>query len=435
MNKRITNILLYAFCGISFILQIIFAYTFGYSAYQTKYIATLMGLDASQKNEGNDYTRCSFVDTDGEFMVSEGLKTLTRFYHRYQVFSHYLVAGPHEALSYDNFSIYCPEIDDNTEGLKINTYNDTDYIYEIPLPLHKYYVNEYGVPDINPVRAERPMFVDYGAQYTTYVSSQFADRMIERFANYKTYDDLIGKKYNLVIKSKQSQKVITCSINNIFLANDTDNWTNPNKKEFVDSHFGFPYLLGNIHKNGVFFASSDIFTEFGFWYEADIRTTYGNYDFYVNKVAKASIVEKTNLKIEFLMKNSFSEEEWVDYKDFSNLLRVDESKNNYLMLALSITFGVLFLGSYLLIWLNFKNDLFSFYKNRWFLLFLPVVTFIIFQLLSLIILSGDKYNYHLINNFLGNLIIVITLTQTVSMYLIATIVFSKKGKKNGKEVA
>ena len=428
-KKKIFKIFLYSFCVATFLAHTILAYAYGLSSYQANYTATLLSLSSEEKNNGYGRTRCSIYSDADEFTVSKGMDILKKYYYRYQVFSHYLVAGPHANSKKDKIELYCPEIDDASDALLLNTYNDYDYIYEIPLPLYKFYVDEKGEPAVNPNKSERPMFKDYGAEYTTYVSSAFADKMIEKYDKYSSYDDLIGSIYTIKITKNKSIQAITCSINNIYLSSDSEYWDLDTKKMYQEQFFNFPEEFGEFHKNGIFFASSKLFVDYGFWYEADVRTTYGNFDFYVKNVAKMPIVEEKQIKLEFFRKDKSNNHQWAEYRNFTTLLRQDEDKTNASLLVAAIVVGVLFLGSYLGIWLSFKDNTFLYYRYKRILPASPLLVFVLIQILFFIMFVFDKFTYFTINNFLGSFILLITIMQTVTIYLIFSILF-EKGKKD-----
>lgn len=406
-------------CALSFVGQGIFAYTFGNTTYSVQFNSTLLSLSEEEKNNGYEFTRLTFLDNNDYFTFKKASNLLAINYNSYKVFSHYLVAGRRADLGESTIKVTCDELGSTAEILKVNGYNDLDYMYEIPLPLYKYYKDENGNPVLWPTYDSRPMNVSYGANYSTYVSSDFADELIDKNPNlYQSYNDLIGVIYNLSIVNETSSENVTCSINNIYLSSQSKRWDIETKDKYLSRYNNFPVDFGTIHKNGIFFVSHDFFLKYGFWYEADIQTTYSNYKFYLENIAENTIKEnslKTYFDIPSFDANGGHK--WVNYNDISGIL-LGEYSRNYLLLSFSIAFSIMFLLAYF--WccnISFDNQyVLCRYKKYFFVA--PIAIFAIFQLLISTMLLFARGKYYFVNNYIGNIWMLLSIFAAGIIYLL-----------------
>lgn len=418
INKRI-KIISYILCALSFVAQGIFAYSFGNTTYSVKFNSTLLSLSEEEKNNGYEFTRLTFLDDNNSFTFKKASNLLAINYSSYKVFSHYLVAGSRINLGESTIKVTCDELDSDAEILKVNGYNDLDYMYEIPLPLYRYNKDENGNPVLWPTYDSRPMNVSYGANYSTYVSSDFADELIDRNPNlYHSYNDLIGVIYNLSIVNETSSENVTCSINNIYLSSQSERWDIETKDMYLSRYNNFPVDFGTIHKNGIFFVSNDFFLKYGFWYEADIQTTYSNYKFYLENIAENTIKENS-LKTYFDIPDFDANggHKWENYNNISGIL-LGEYSRNYLLLSFSIVFSIMFLLMYF--WccdISFNNQYVLFrYKKSFFAA--PIAIFAAFQLLISTMLLFARSKYYFFNNYIGNIWMLLSIFAAVIIYLL-----------------
>ena len=390
------------------LLQLGFGYAFGSTCTDARLTAALLSL--AQEPSIHDYTRLSYDDVDGSMSFRSALELIGKSYNSYKIFSHYAFLDGSHASSEGQAKVHCEEFDIDLDLLRVNGYNDLDYMYEIPLPLYKFYTDASGNVAPYPTSETRPMNIRWpGASYSSYVSSEFADKILADYGDvYKTYNDILEKGfiYNLALSKGNKTQEVTVSVNNIYLSSDTKNWDLETKDRFLGRYSNFPITFGSYHRYGIFVAEYKFFTDFGFRYEADIHTEYGNYDFYLKNIALPSI-QAHHLRTVFHLNDG-----WTPYKDVSDLLLYGSNPNGF-YLAGCILMGLGFFATYFLCFLYLSRSRYNFTRYKLLLVASPYMIIGLLHAVFSLAFMSRTYFYRLANNYVGNIILLIFIALIV----------------------
>lgn len=402
-----------------FFLQAVFAYSFGSSTFDGRFTSTLLSLGDEEKSAGNEITRFNIGDVSNPISYKEASSLLSGTYVYRKVFSHYMVAGENPQLGGTALQVFCEDLSLPIEALKVNGYNDLDYMYEMPLPLFLYCKDAEGNAINWPSYSERPMNISYGADYSTYISSSFADKLISSQPTlFQSYHDLIGRHYSIRFDNGRVKRQATCSINNIYMSSDSPGWSAEAKRVYEERFRGFPSSFGKIHEYGVFFLSNEPFLEYGFSYESDIFTTYSNYKFYLQDIAGELIRSRRFSVYAEVSPLNASNPKWDDYQNLSTLIW-DPPDFNPILLLFSVLSSLLFLVTYVFAWILITKDLFVYRKWAGILALTPLILFAIIQISFACFQVYSRFLFYSLNNFVGNAWIVASLVICACVFLVA----------------
>ena len=403
---------------IFFVIEIPFSYAFGLSTSDTKLTSNLLDYSIHEKQESDSkFFRVSLLDSNGSLTLKRTKEYITGNYARYKIYSHYISIGRNNLKSDENkLNIKSNVLNcDSVDFVTTIGFNDLDYMYYMPLPLYRFAVDEKGEPTFSPY-SERTMTKDYdGADFHSYIPSTFADYILETYPEkYKDYNDILDKGFVFDVNFTFNgvTETLYFSANNIYLSSDTEKWDLPTRKDSISQFYDFPVEFGKFNKNCLITNCLDIFVKYGFYYEASIRSNYGNLKYFCKGNIK-NLIKEHNLKLVF---GDEQGESWEQRGSLTDLLIAESSQNTALLFA-AITVALLFLGSIVLSYIFMikdKKKQFSLHK----LLIFPICFYVLIQLAFLIIFFADLQTALLFNNLYGNVIIIITLMLSLVSYAV-----------------
>lgn len=362
-NKKITISILF----LLFIVCFGLSYYLGYTLNNFNFDSQLIAISNSLPKECYINTIVQKKD-DGYFTYEEAFKISNSFYGKKQFFNVFYKTNR-------NFNaVFGDDLDINIYFAGVHAYSDGNEMETISLPLFR--TNKTNFITFGP---------KYGAMYPSYIPSALADSLMEYF-NFSNYDQLLN--YPTVLSVKVDSQILTFSINNIFLNNNTIYWEDNN----VFKNNDYYKQMGVWNKDTIFIQASNFFRSCDdLIINGDVYSSYGNFEYFLK-----TIFETIDGSINVSFNN-------VGYHDFS-IVSISQSSFviNFNFSQCILFFVIVLLLCFVFLILSCLN-----LNKLFFIVFILFGLFV--QALIELLKSAfcDNYQLFLVFNPVGNTIVLI----------------------------